>query len=522
MKQIKVVFFFFFILSTMQFIAGKKDHKQKDLEMIYSKLSNSEKEVNIDFKTKYEEAFKTCDVNNKGELTKDEFINCTNINKVHFDNIIPQIKNQRYVKNNLILHGMKNREDYASRLYDLFVPKTYKIDYYGYMTVVLYNYAIKKCQNAPYFLYEKKFECLIQEVVPYRTLPHGTMKQLFNFCLKMSPSPEKREVDMPTFILVSLSMRLFAKINVRNNYALSKTEMANAAENGKLPVRYNEEIIKNMFELTNRNKLINIHSFVFYDIILKIYRSYESGRKNELNLDEFQMSLKHIFFPRRYMKILKHKDFVLKIIKMIETLKEKQKDQKKKKASKEENKVFVREEKTSTTSTNIKNSIADLSFKIMSYYHKGYITFIEYAKFFRFYFFYSEIDYHRIGKVKLWKIQSRLLSKRRLVEVDKNFIAGVENFGAVDHNLFTSPFYSFALVEGENFLENGHLTKHDPVYSPKVQSLIKLSKLKKFFKVLNIPYDKYRRYKRCEYDNQKNYDWLCSRSIGFNYVLSFL
>ena len=158
----------------------------------------------------------------------------------------------------------------------------------------------------------------------------------------------------------------------------------------------------------------------------------------------------------------------------------------------------------------------------MSYYHKGYITFIEYAKFFRFYFFYSEIDYYRIGKVKIWKIQSRLLSKKRLIEVDKKFVAGVENFGDVDHNLFTSPFYSFALVEGENFLQDDHLTKPGPVYNPEVQSLVKLSKLKKLFKVLNIPYDKYRRYKRCESDDQKNYDWVCSRSVGFSFVLSFL
>lgn len=522
MKQIKVYFLIFFVLCTIHFIEAKKDHTKKDLEMIYSKLSNSEKEANIDFKTKYEEAFKTCDINNNGELSQEEFVNCTTINKEHFDNIIPQIKNQKLIKNNLILHGMKNKEDYASRLYELFVPKTYKIDYYVYMTIVLYNYAIKKCQNAPYFLYEKKFECLIQEVVPYRTLSHGTMKQLFNFCLKMSPSPEKREVDMPTFILVSLSVRLFGKINARNNYAVSKTEMINAAENGRLPVRYNEDIINNMFELTDRNKLIDIHSFVFYDIILKIYKSYESGRKNKLNLDEFKMSLKHIFFPRRYMKILKHKDFVFKIIKMIEEMKKKEKYEKKKKTSTKDNIVAEKQEKVSTNTTNTNVTIADLSFKIMSYYHKGYITFIEYAKFFRFYFFYSEIDYYRIGKVKIWKIQSRLLSKKRLIEVDKKFVAGVENFGDVDHNLFTSPFYSFALVEGENFLQDDHLTKPGPVYNPKVQSLVKLSKLKKLFKVLNIPYDKYRRYKRCESDDQKNYDWVCSRSVGFSFVLSFL
>ena len=159
---------------------------------------------------------------------------------------------------------------------------------------------------------------------------------------------------------------------------------------------------------------------------------------------------------------------------------------KKKKTSTKDNIVAEKQEKVSTNTTNTNVTIADLSFKIMSYYHKGYITFIEYAKFFRFYFFYSEIDYYRIGKVKIWKIQSRLLSKKRLIEVDKKFVAGVENFGDVDHNLFTSPFYSFALVEGENFLQDDHLTKPGPVYNPEVQSLVKLSKLKKLFKVCKV------------------------------------
>ena len=330
--------------------------EQKDIEVIYAKLKSKNSAMSVSkLRSKYENEFKLCDENHNGYLSRKEFINCVHNNTNSFANLLPSFNNSNIAKH-LRLHGIKSENDYINRLYDLFAPKTIKITFYIYMTIVLYNSSFDNCQNVPFFIYEKKFECLVDYVVPYKTLPHGTLKTLFDFGINLSPNREERYLDVPTFILLSLSIRLFGKVNIRNNYMVSKAEMNHAYDNGRLPIRYNKEMIDDIFDLVEGDEM-NVHSFVFYDIILKIYKCYHSGRNNQMTLKEMTMSLKHIYFPRRYLELLKKKDVANKIIKKINKIKRKLSN------STEKERNSTKEEKNKTESL----SILDLSFKMLSY-----------------------------------------------------------------------------------------------------------------------------------------------------------
>lgn len=483
--------------------------EEKDIEEIYAKLK-LKKSISVSkLRSMYENEYKLCDEDHNGYLSRKEFANCVHNNTNSFSNIIPSFNNSNIAKH-LKLHGIKSEDDYINRLYDLFAPKTIKITFYIYMTIVLYNSSFDYCQNVPFFIYEKKFECLVDYVVPYKTLSHATLKTLFDFGINLSPNKEERYLDVPTFILLSLSIRLFGKVNIRNNYMISKAEMNNAYDNGRLPVRYNKEMIDDIFDLVEGDEM-NVYSFVFYDIILKIYKCYDSGRRNQMTLKEMTMSLKHIYFPRRYLEILKKKDAANKIIKKVNKIKNKLHN------ITDEVKNSTKEEKNKTESS----SILELSFKMLSYKNeKNFVEFPEYARFIRFFYLYRTIDKRNIGKVKVWKMKSLLLSRKIVIEVDKKIKRGIKNLEEIKDELFISPYYSFALIEGENLIHDSALTK--PENDEKLQIVIKLSKVKKLLKTMNLPYESLEQFKTCEVDDKSNYNWICVRSTVYNYILSYL
>ena len=483
--------------------------EEKDIEEIYAKLK-IKKSISVSkLRSIYENEYKLCDEDHNGYLSRKEFANCVYNNTNSFSNIIPSFNNSNIAKH-LKLHGIKSEDDYINRLYDLFAPKTIKITFYIYMTIVLYNSSFDYCQNVPFFIYEKKFECLVDYVVPYKTLSHATLKTLFDFGINLSPNKEERYLDVPTFILLSLSIRLFGKVNIRNNYMISKAEMNYAFDNGRLPVRYNKEMIDDFFDLVEGDEM-NVHSFVFYDIILKIYKCYDSGRRNQMTLKEMTMSLKHIYFPRRYLEILKKKDAANKIIKKVNKIKKKLSN-----ITNEENNS-TKEEKNKTESS----SILELSFKMLSYKNeKNFVEFPEYARFIRFFYLYRTIDKRNIGKVKVWKMKSLLLSRKIVIEVDEKIKRGIKNLEEIKDELFISPYYSFALIEGENLIHDSALTK--PENDEKLQIVIKLSKVKKLLKTMNLPYESLEQFKTCEVDDKSNYNWICVRSTVYNYILSYL
>ena len=485
--------------------------EQKDIEVIYAKLKSKNSAMSVSkLRSKYENEFKLCDENHNGYLSRKEFINCVHNNTNSFANLLPSFNNSNIAKH-LRLHGIKSENDYINRLYDLFAPKTIKITFYIYMTIVLYNSSFDNCQNVPFFIYEKKFECLVDYVVPYKTLPHGTLKTLFDFGINLSPNREERYLDVPTFILLSLSIRLFGKVNIRNNYMVSKAEMNHAYDNGRLPIRYNKEMIDDIFDLVEGDEM-NVHSFVFYDIILKIYKCYNSGRNNQMTLKEMTMSLKHIYFPRRYLELLKKKDAANKIIKKINKIKRKLSN------STEKERNSTKEEKNKTESL----SILDLSFKMLSYKNeKKFVEFPEYARFIRFFYLYRTIDKRNIGKVKVWKMKSLFQSRTIIIEVDEKIKKGLKNLEDIKDELFISPYYSFSLIEGENIIQDSALTKPENT-DEKIQIVIKLSKVKKLLKTMNLPYESLEQFKTCEVDDKSNYNWTCVRSTVYNYILPYL
>ena len=87
--------------------------------------------------------------------------------------------------------------------------------------------------------------------------------------------------------------------------------------------------------------------------------------------------------------------------------------------------------------------------------------------------------------------------------------------------MFISPYYSFSLIEGENIIQDSALTKPENT-DEKIQIVIKLSKVKKLLKTMNLPYESLEQFKTCEVDDKSNYNWTCVRSTVYNYILPYL
>ena len=117
-------------------------------------------------------------------------------------------------------------------------------------------------------------------------------------------------------------------------------------------------------------------------------------------------------------------------------------------------------------------------------------------------------------------MKSLLLSRKIVIEVDEKIKRGIKNLEEIKDELFISPYYSFALIEGENLIQDSALTK--PENDEKLQIVIKLSKVKKLLKTMNLPYESLEQFKTCEVDDKPNYNWICVRSTVYNYILSYL
>jgi len=81
------------------------------------------------------------------------------------------------------------------------------------MTLRLMVFSWKHCSVQGPFIEESNFECAVEVASGYRTLSKSAARRLFKLGLELSNNEYLRNLDFITFLYVSLSMRLYGKIN---------------------------------------------------------------------------------------------------------------------------------------------------------------------------------------------------------------------------------------------------------------------------------------------------------------------
>lgn len=200
-------------------------------------------------------------------------------------------------------YAYSNSTGYYGVLYNLL--DTYKLNYlnfHDYMTLRLYVFSWKKCSVSGPFIEETSFECAIEIASGWKTMSRNTARNIYSIALELSNTKTQRNLDFISYVVLAQAIRLYGKINNKEDSDATKLEFNLALDSNYLPARYNEKIIDQIFQLVsdsnNQNEGIDIHSFIFYDTILRLFDANPNPTLRwNLNFTEFKYVFDYNIFP---------------------------------------------------------------------------------------------------------------------------------------------------------------------------------------------------------------------------------
>jgi len=129
--------------------------------------------------------------------------------------------------------------------------------------------------------------------------------------LEFSGNINLRNLDFVTYVTFAQAIRMFGKINGKEDNDITRNEFNLALDNNVLPIRYNQGTIDNIFKLIEDrdmpNQGLDILSYCFYDFILKMYHAEAPKGTYFLQSPHFakifQSQLMPFFVSREFAKI---------------------------------------------------------------------------------------------------------------------------------------------------------------------------------------------------------------------------
>lgn len=290
----------------------KKENKKfdfkildKELEEIFHlMLLRNDKRLTTngvrDFIHFFMNSYSNCDKDNDNILNLKEFVNCLKTDKylMQIMPIDPRKKNSTFSP----LYKKYDPEEFYKLVFESLDDKEFGyLNFNDYMTLRLMAFSWRKCSVFAPYLEETDFECSIEIVAGYKTLSRTIVRKIFFLALELSNSNGNRAVDFLTFLNIAGSIKIYSKINTKQDNDITRNEFNSALDGNIIPIRYNQHIINQMFELMQEadkpNQGIDLESFIFYDFFLKIFYKAGKTRLFSVNRNEFYQILKNPLFP---------------------------------------------------------------------------------------------------------------------------------------------------------------------------------------------------------------------------------
>ena len=241
--------------------------------------------------------FEACDGNGDNVLNQTEFTKCF-VNDTYLNSVQPTHARFATFSN----YSFTNSTGFYPLLFS--VMDTYNLNYtnfHDYMMLRLMAFSWRKCSVSAPFIEEVSFECAIEIAFGSKSISRNTNRHLFKLALELSNSQSVRNLDFISYFIVAQSVRLFGKINNKEDGDATKAEMNLALDTNMLPSRYCQEVIDMFFQLVEEEKNVNhgmdLLSFVFYDFVLRIFEVPNAAKKWKLNNVEFKNLFSHYLFP---------------------------------------------------------------------------------------------------------------------------------------------------------------------------------------------------------------------------------
>ena len=141
-----------------------------------------------------------------------------------------------------------NETVYADTLFDLLDPhETAYLNFHSYMHLRLFIFSWRRCSVAAPFIEESNFECAIEIAAGWKTMNRNTVRKLFFLALEMSGSIDIRNLDFVTYVSFAQAVRLYGKINGKEDNDVTRNELNLALDNNILPERFNQKTIEYLF-----------------------------------------------------------------------------------------------------------------------------------------------------------------------------------------------------------------------------------------------------------------------------------
>jgi Ca2+-binding EF-hand superfamily protein len=217
--------------------------------------------------------FESCDNDQDNQLSRAEFRKCM---KNDTFLMIIDVPSKNYSALSASPLNYTNETAYADALFDLLDPhETAYLNFHSYMSLRLFIFSWRRCSVGAPSIEESNFECAIEIAAGWKTMNRNTVRKLFFLALEMSGNINIRNLDFVTYVSFAQAVRLYGKINGKEDNDITRNEFNLALDNDILPLRYNQDTINIFFRLIEDKDLPNqgfdVLTFCFYDFWLKIF-----------------------------------------------------------------------------------------------------------------------------------------------------------------------------------------------------------------------------------------------------------
>ena len=216
----------------------------KQLEDVYQTINFRLEKTNgktgiQNFKDTFIAQYEACDKDNDNVLNNDEFKACMTSDPMLKEIIVPPMQYAAFAN-----YTFTNTTGFYPILFNLIDSNHNSyINFHDFLTLRLFTFSWKRCSSMAPFIEEVNFECALEIASGYKTLARSTLRRLFNLGLELSNSDTIRSLDFMTYATIAVAVRIYGKINGKEDQDITLSEMNLALDSGILPMRYNQEIV---------------------------------------------------------------------------------------------------------------------------------------------------------------------------------------------------------------------------------------------------------------------------------------
>ena len=394
--------------------------------------------------------FEKCDEDKDNLLSITEFVNCMKTDPVLSKIPLPALPN--LVSTEAAFHAE------IFFILDMNLTKTLNFADFLYIRAVAHSWSFCSIPNP--FIEEEAWECVVTFLTNIKN-DRATLRSIFYLAVRLANNTSNRNLDFTTTLLALQSITTFSKVEGKNLLITTKDLFLKALETNVLPNRFQKSIIETMFQVINSKNSntnlfsdhIDIQTFLFIDIFLRIFVHPSPNKPFFLNSAEFEESILHPLFP----KLITNELEKVPQVKIDSSDYEQQEVLKTSKYFVETDFLFkFKEAKVSITYNNantIKPTIQNI-FNLLDIDQDGFIDFTAFLDFAEISFIFSSLDDLNKGHILAGKLHKSFTTFSAFPAISSSTKQKASSFSLLSQDLYLTIFDSLTFFFYDSVADN--------------------------------------------------------------------